>query len=129
MKELTNIMALELTPLSSSWHALVTSSIKSVTEHHIHLHKFRVLGRGSSLHFQLQGAHCIFIYHIWAECWSAGVLNWSFGLCARVVDCVLECWSCRVIDIYLHPVTGFVICKPYLNYKRKMLRKNVNFYS
>ena len=96
MKELTNIMALELTPLSSSWHALVTSSIKSVTEHHIHLHKFRVLGRGSSLHFQLQGAHCIFIYHVWAECWSAGVLDWSFGLRAGVVDC--ECWSAGVVD-------------------------------
>lgn len=27
---------------------------------------------------------------------SAGVLDWSFGLRARVVDCVLECWSCRL---------------------------------
>ena len=78
MKELTNIMALELTPLSSSWHALVTSSIKSVTEHHIHLHKFRVLGRRvlqeliafSFIMIGLDGVGVL-------ECWSFGLKFWS----------------------------------------------------
>ena len=83
MKDVTNIMALEFAPLSSSWDTLMTSSIKSVTEHHIRLSQIQGFGKRGSLHFQLQGAHCIFIYHVWTK---SEVLEFWTG----VLDCVLE---------------------------------------